>query len=653
MANISTLTVSLVAETGKFRNELKRSQSTAQKFGKAMRSALKFTGIGLGALTGGLGALAAQQLKVVDASRKAARTLGTTQPIYEGLALAADLGGVSMDKFEKALKRQSKSIVDANDGLSTQARAFGRLGLNVQELLALPIEKQFARITNSLGSIENATLRTAIASDIYGSKNADLINLFGLGEKGIDDFIKKADELGLALTEGQTKAIEDANDSLTIMQRSFSGLGRNLVTNFAPSIIKGAEAITAFVVRITNALPKLAAFAARVFGIRREIDQLSLRELNLELSELQAAQIQAQGLVNKLQRQSGTPQFTNSIAGFDSSTVVGLDAAQAKLDELNKRITDLTRRRITLKTEPVEVPTLADDELTSGSVEAKLKAQAQALFRATREPIEQFNLKVAEIRNNPFIDAEVQRRAIVQANDALLREFQTTSTAMQEFQAQADSLFDATRTPVEKFNAEVASIRANPLIDAEVQERAIQQAADRLKDGLQRMQADTETAAKVINEFAVGAARSIQGAFSDFLFDPFEDGLRGMARSFANTIRRMLADLISSRLLTLFAGTGLGKALGLASIASSAPKAAIGGIATGGRTMVVGERGPELFTPGASGAVRPIGAINFAPTTNIQAGSGVDARTLIPILEENNRRLKSELLSEIDRGALT
>jgi hypothetical protein len=36
---------------------------------------------------------------------------------------------------------------------------------------------------------------------------------------------------------------------------------------------------------------------------------------------------------------------------------------------------------------------------------------------------------------------------------------------------------------------------------------------------------------------------------------------------------------------------------------------------------------------------------------NINGGSNLDAATLIPILEENNRKVKAELLDAFDRGA--
>jgi len=53
----------------------------------------------------------------------------------------------------------------------------------------------------------------------------------------------------------------------------------------------------------------------------------------------------------------------------------------------------------------------------------------------------------------------------------------------------------------------------------------------------------------VLNEFAKSGARNIQTTFADFLFDPFKDGMVGMAQSFGSAIKRMIADAVSADLM--------------------------------------------------------------------------------------------------------
>lgn len=51
-----------------------------------------------------------------------------------------------------------------------------------------------------------------------------------------------------------------------------------------------------------------------------------------------------------------------------------------------------------------------------------------------------------------------------------------------------------------------------------------------------------------LDDFAKNAAKNIQDAFADFLFDPFKDGLDGMLQGFGQTIKRIVAEAVAADL---------------------------------------------------------------------------------------------------------
>jgi len=58
-----------------------------------------------------------------------------------------------------------------------------------------------------------------------------------------------------------------------------------------------------------------------------------------------------------------------------------------------------------------------------------------------------------------------------------------------------------------------------------------------------------------LDTFAKTAAENIQNSFADFLFDPFDKGLKGMAQSFGQTVQRMIANAVAADLAkNLFGG---------------------------------------------------------------------------------------------------
>jgi Rps23 Pro-64 3,4-dihydroxylase Tpa1-like proline 4-hydroxylase len=83
---------------------------------------------------------------------------------------------------------------------------------------------------------------------------------------------------------------------------------------------------------------------------------------------------------------------------------------------------------------------------------------------------------------------------------------------------------------------------------------------------------------------------------------------------------------------------------------------AMGGPVNSGSPYVVGEKGPELFVPHSSGSIVPNGAMGSSGgstggvnvTYNIAAG--VSRAELVPILEQERRRLKAEIPDMVRRG---
>lgn len=123
-----------------------------------------------------------------------------------------------------------------------------------------------------------------------------------------------------------------------------------------------------------------------------------------------------------------------------------------------------------------------------------------------------------------------------------------------------------------------------------------------------------------LDEYARNAAESIQGHLADFLFDPFKDGLDGMAKAFAKTIQRMIADALAANIMkSLFgdyAKTGsFGGILGgLLSVGSSGSS-----VNTTGTTLRAIEGGADAIY-GSAISTQGFGSTVINQTNHISAG---------------------------------
>ena len=115
---------------------------------------------------------------------------------------------------------------------------------------------------------------------------------------------------------------------------------------------------------------------------------------------------------------------------------------------------------------------------------------------------------------------------------------------------------------------------------------------------------------------AVGA--SAQRELSGLLADPLGDGLEELPGRFARVLQQLAADALAAEIFQILQNFGSGGSGGGAGGFIQfigglfGGGFAAGGEVTGGRPVLVGERGPELFTPPGSGSIQPNVNINQA-----------------------------------------
>ncbi len=106
----------------------------------------------------------------------------------------------------------------------------------------------------------------------------------------------------------------------------------------------------------------------------------------------------------------------------------------------------------------------------------------------------------------------------------------------------------------------------------------------------------------------------------------FSDAIKSMAKSVIDSLIQMLiqkyiVDAAFGAITGAFGGSGTTTATGSTTTAtgsSGLPKLARGGVATGGKLAIVGERGPELFIPSTTGRVVPNNELGGDGVTVVQ-----------------------------------
>lgn len=239
-------------------------------------------------------------------------------------------------------------------------------------------------------------------------------------------------------------------------------------------------------------------------------------------------------------------------------------------------------------------------------------------------------------------------------NDAFAREAKEAADAAQRAMDAAAKDADAfAKTFASQMNDAYSQIGSGA---AEEMDRIKTYFIDPHVESFDRVVANVKENTDKMSVYADQAARNMQDAFADFLFDPFDKGVKGMAKDFLDTTRRLLANKATEKLFNWIGSNwgGTGGILGAIGDLFGGARAE-GGPVTAGKAYLVGERGPELFSPGASGHITPNHALGgIVQNITVDArGATIDAIRAIPAaMAETKRQAVAEVADLIRRGRL-
>jgi len=394
------------------------------------------------------------------------------------------------------------------------------------------------------------------------------------------------------------------------LARGIQDLARTLES---PEVSRGLTTFLGGVVGLTGAtataISKIAeftrttaeAFAERAVGstdpVERIYEQIRTLETQRENRQKQLLTQSSDGAFGFIERTLGTPP---------DKLIADIKSINAQIDELKKKADTLSDIRPAAPAapgqKPAEKPKLldtktSDEEQKKAADSARdslLKLSAQigdqvGTFGAGEQAALQYRLTLGsladEVKRLGPEGAKLREQILAQAGaldrlqDAAKKEAEVQRQREQaadeaarkarEIEQEGVSLKLSLRTAQEQYNDEIeryGQLLKAGAIDQETFNRAVDASKDRLKKAAEQ----ANDSNKMMENFAESAAQNIQSAFADFLFDPFDGGVKGMVSSFADALRRMAAEALALQILGSFTKKGAdGKASVLGSLFAS------------------------------------------------------------------------------------
>ena len=170
------------------------------------------------------------------------RAIGASFDEMQALSLAARDVGLEVNQLYEPISKLPRKIQEAAAGFGDSVAVFSQLpGINIDALRDLGAKKggiaQLKVVADSLNQVADNNQKLYLLTKIFEETGPKFQQLFELGSKGIDGFIKKVKELGISLNAEGIAKLKILNLEMAQLGASWSALSRDILIEISPSLI--------------------------------------------------------------------------------------------------------------------------------------------------------------------------------------------------------------------------------------------------------------------------------------------------------------------------------------------------------------------------------------------------------------------------------
>lgn len=628
------LLIRIDATTEQLRRELQRADQNVDRSTRMMdrhlrrvdtamdrlnRSAQRM-GLGLGALAGyfsvrQVSRWAGEINTAADEVGKLSTQLDLSTDRIQEYQFAAELSGVSTSDLQNNLARLTRRIGEARQGTGEFARVARDLGISVNST-----EEAFNDVADAIQRSRDANESARIAQAAFGQSGRVMVRMLRDGSDGLREMAEQAHRSGRVMREEAIDAIQQYNDNMHILRGQFRGIANDMMTAMMPALADVTEALKNQALEADRVEASFSVLDFTVRGLASVFIGLrtvaratgSVIENLGEISERASVKwwewaISPAWAIGRLVQsaEASKDDLTGILGDINEELLRGgeiINQFWAKIDQAE-------RERRAQRQRDRAGPSSADNaaEILNQQIERQIDAlirQASTLGMSARE---------TALWTAAQQDANEAQLATINMAYDMIEAWEAQRAEQRRLQSMTEDVDQLRRRALDDQTRALEDLRDQYQLLQEAVEAGLitQEEAAEVAGGLAERYAEAMEKAKRstqdLNEFAVQAARNIQNAFADFLFDPFEDGLEGMVSGFADALRRMVANLLAQQMLMQFFGglsgssnpilAGMGVQFGGGRWQ--------GGAGQAGKTYLAGEQGPELVHLGASAHFTP------------------------------------------------
>ena len=570
-----------------------------------------------GAIKGVLGAISLtafasatrSTLEYADALGKTSARLGITTTALQTLRFAATQSGMTTEALEMSMQRFTRRLAEASQGTGVLKDTFGKLGMSIRNTdgSMKTAEQMLGEVADKLAEIPDQGERVRLAFQMFDSEGVKMVNMLQGGSGALDDMRKKLEATGAVLSEDFIKKSEAANDAIDLLQNQLkAGFGK-AISGLAEPIRAVAEGL-GDVILLAQEHPTITKMAGAVTTLSISVGLLG-GKVTLVLTAVT-------GLVTLFSAWSSATKKQAKELDLQGKSLDQLYQLQYKYGDL-------------LKVEEARLESISHIEGSRdwGGVKKRVD-----LYKSY---VDQINSAMSKLKPEIEIIGE-GTKALEKKNEV----FERTLESQKLFASQLDQEF----AQVQELNTIWGDYMDQQLLKE--QEIANQKSA--IWEQYLAEQTAIITAEEQARNQLMQTTISNAKQAGDILYSEGVMGFEAM-RALAYTEALVNAQLGATKALAQGGMWGWAAAAAIYAAALSRAyqiknmeppsRREYGGPVSGGGSYLVGERGPEMFTPNTSGSITPSNKLG-GTTVNMNINA-VDASGIDQLLYERRSMIKN------------
>ncbi len=688
--SLGTLTLDLVAKIGGFTGPLTQAERDLKKRAMAIERGVKRIGTAAGLIVAAMATATAAGVKsaidYADQLNDMNQRLGVSAEALSGWAYAAKQSGTDIDALGTGLKKLAKNMAEALDPKSSQGRMFEALGISITDSAGKlrDVEDVLPEVASAFKSLDNATLESAMAMELFGKSGTDLIEFLNLGGDGIEKMRDRARELGIELDGATLQAADAFNDTLGDMKVSVDALWAQIAADLLPDLVRLAQSFQQLIAdgnragstaeTLADGLRIVGTFAASSVSLISSLTNIVggfVQEawgfykviagiLSLDMSTIKSGWGTMQGGGAKIQAGAGrlvNPHGPNALfkpgqqfAQYNGPLLA--DSSMPKIDEGRVQRAFMPAPKAGSKARAAKGGK-SDAERDAD----QLKASYDRMNSSLAEQIAMFGKVTEEARVRYDVENGELMKLLPAQKEILIAQARKIDMMRDEADV-AKALDEAKKRAEESYDAVISNLKEEmeqlgKTAEAQSLYNAIKAAGTNLTE--EQIRSITDLNSKLFEQGeAMDASIAIQDAWRSGLSDAITDVVTGAKSmkdafkdffdSFAQMVTKMLADRLIKNLFGEMGSSGGGSQGGwLSALAGifGGGKAA-GGTVSSGKMYRVNENGPEMLSFGNRDyLMMGAGGGNITPNHKLGGRGGTVNQTFV-VQGDPNRRTREQ-----------